>query len=290
MPKHQRFNKIAILGLGLMGGSIAASLKRLGICQRISAYDVNPEALKEAFNKKLIDSFHDTLSQTIEDVDLIIISTPVDQYPLLFTQIAAILTHNQILTDVGSTKSLIVKQAQEILREKIHQFVPAHPIAGSHKSGVGALDPTLFEKAQIILTPLAKLTRKEAIEEVTIFWQNLNANVTLLDPNEHDAIFALTSHLPQALSYAFLSTCFDESASSDFYPYTGGGFRDIARIGASDLQMWRSIFLSNKTNVVQAIEKFSEHLVLFKQAILEHNPTKLEEMIRKANQIAASFN
>jgi prephenate dehydrogenase len=246
---------ITIIGLGLIGGSIAIDIKNLGI-GKITAYDSKLSALKYALEHNLIDNYEKTIEAAIKNADIIIIAVPVLNFADVLKEIKVHLKPKLVITDVCSVKGQIVTTAKKILKKNISQFVPGHPISGSEKSGVQHYKTNLFTGQYAILTPPAN-TDAKAIKKITALWKKLGAKVAIMDAKQHDEILAATSHLPHVISYAYMNIF---SSRKEIVKYSGGSFSDISRIAHSNPKFWLDIFKSNKKALAKEINRFKKQL------------------------------
>lgn len=270
-------SNIAIIGLGLIGGSIAASLKNNNSAISITAFDLNNDSLQYAKNKGIIDISANSVAAAIKDAELIIIAAPINTYSAIFREIKLVLKPWQIITDIASIKREIITVAQKELGEAISQFVPGHPLAGSEKSGMLAATKYLFSECKVLLTPLNSTTTK-ALLLVTEFWKILGATVSNLNPIKHDEILALTSHLPHVLSFAFMNMIQKSSNRKEILENTAGSFKDFTRIALSDPTLWADVCLTNRENVLTAINLFEQNLAALTQGITNSDRDKLIEL------------
>jgi len=264
-PGFTLFNKMAIIGVGLIGGSISLKLKELGLVNEVIGFGRSESNLETAKDLGVIDEYHRDF-QYLHDADIVIVATPVNSIIHLVKQIAPICKKGAIVTDVGSVKEDISKKVGQNHLPNIH-FVPGHPIAGTENSGAKAAFPSLFEKKRCVLTP-TKLTDQGALSTVKLMWEKLGAEVVIMEPNLHDKIFAAISHLPHIIAYTLVK-CADnmKDIDDDILSYSAGGFLDFTRIASSDPEMWRDICLMNKSNIVDTIERFEKTLSEIKKAI-----------------------
>ena len=246
---------ITIIGLGLIGGSIAADLKNKKI-GKITAYDCKSSALKYALQQKLIDDSKNSIKDAIKTADIIIIAVPIASFATVLKEIKPHLTAKQIITDVISVKAAVITIAKRILKKNICQFVPGHPISGSEKSGIQNCKTNLFIDHYTILTPLAN-TEPKAIKKITTLWKKLGAKVEIMTAKQHDEILADTSHLPHVIAYAYMNIF---SARKKILKYSAGSCRDFSRIANSDPKLWIDIFHANKKALVTEINQFKQQL------------------------------
>jgi prephenate dehydrogenase len=278
------FDKVTIIGVGLIGGSLAKVLKARGLAGEIVGAGRSRETLEKACALGVIDRGEQNLASAVLDADLVVLATPVGTFETITADIAGHLKKGSILSDVGSVKGKLVRAMEKVLPPDV-QFVPAHPIAGREKHGVEAATGDLFQGARCIITP-TKRTDGEALERVQGLWQAAGMQVVTMDPDRHDHIFAAVSHLPHTAAYAMVSTVAEYSeGETNYINFSGAGFRDFTRIAASSPEMWRDICLLNGKNIVEMIEHYQFSLNRIKKAIKENNPKKLEQLMREASAL-----
>lgn len=275
------FDKVAIIGVGLIGGSLARVLKSQKLAGEIRGAGRNSASLERALKLGVIDRMDQSALEAVKGADLVVLASPVGSFEQAVRDIAPGLKTGAILTDVGSVKGELVKKIESMLPPGV-SYVPAHPIAGKEKSGVGESSETLFRGARCVITPTPK-TDLQALEAVKAVWAAAGANVILMDPDIHDHVFAAVSHLPHVAAYALVCSVADLHAGPENYiSYTGGGFRDFTRIAASSPEMWRDICLMNSKNIVEMIERYQLSLNVLKKAIHRGNAAKIEKIFRSA--------
>lgn len=276
------FNKVTIIGVGLIGGSLAKVLKHENLAHEITGAGRSRKALELALRLGVIDRVVETLSQAVGDADLIVLASPVGAFEHIVTEIGPGLKKGAILTDVGSVKGVLVKRIEAILPAGVH-YIPGHPIAGKEKHGVAEASGTLFQGAKCILTPTVR-TDPQALETVKALWSAAGANVVLMDADAHDHIFAAVSHLPHTAAFAMVNTVAEFSAGSENYmSFSGAGFRDFTRIAASSPEMWRDVCLLNGNNILEMIEQYQSALNSIKKAIELQDAGKLDALFQAAS-------
>lgn len=260
------FSRVAIIGLGLIGSSIARAVRQAMPSVALSGHDADPHVRETARALTLVDDVADTPGATVIDADLVILCVPVGAMGEAAAAIAADLPPEAIVSDVGSCKASVVAALAEALPGVT--IVPAHPVAGTERSGPAAGFAELFQKRWCILTP-PDGTDPLAIERVAEFWRRLGAEIDVMAPDHHDRVLAVTSHLPHLIAYTIVGTASDleEVTSSEVIKYSAGGFRDFTRIAASDPTMWRDVFLANREAVLDMLQRFSEDLSELQRAI-----------------------
>jgi cyclohexadieny/prephenate dehydrogenase len=269
MTTPNQFDQIAIIGIGLIGSSIALAARENALAGVIKLYDQSEDVRARATMLEL-GQICDTLGEAVTDADLVILCVPSGSMGTVGQAIAPFLKAGAILTDVGSVKAAVVEQLRPVLPE--HAFlVPGHPIAGTEKSGPEAGFASLFKKRWTILTPLddPRQTYGQAVDALSAFWTGLGSEVELMEPARHDMVLAMTSHLPHLIAFCVVATAEDvESVTdSEVIKYSAGGFRDFTRIAASDPTMWRDVFLLNREAVLDLLGRFSEDLTALRRAI-----------------------
>ena len=278
------FGKIVLFGVGLIGGSFALALKKANAVEEIVGFSRSPNSLKIAQEIGIIDRAGINPAHEIVDADVIMFATPVQQIPMILEKIFPYLKNpNTILTDVGSSKLEIVQQARKIMKGKIGQFVPAHPIAGTEFSGPKAAFPELFQNKKLVLTPL-KENKDEFLDRIKLAWRICGAEICELDPESHDTIFAGVSHLPHMLSFALVADLANRENSNLFFEFAASGFRDFTRIAASDAEMWRDICLSNRYTLIAEIAHFQVVLNNMMAALATNDKKMLEQIFSQASQ------
>ncbi|HZR37766.1 MAG TPA: prephenate dehydrogenase/arogenate dehydrogenase family protein [Nevskia sp.] len=255
MSTQAPIRRLAVIGLGLIGGSLARALRGAGAVGSIAGYDSDPEQVRQALSHGVIDSGAAEAAQAVHDADVVLLAVPVLATAAALRACAPALKPEMILTDVGSTKRSVLAAAREVFGEVPARFVPAHPIAGTEKSGVVNSRAELFRGHRVILTPHARQDQA-AQEQVAWLWQAAGARVVSMDPERHDQIFAATSHLPHLLAYSFVDMLSRlEGAEADIFPNAGGGFRDFTRIASSSPRTWHDILRANAEPVAALLRR-----------------------------------
>ncbi|MGC9953759.1 MAG: prephenate/arogenate dehydrogenase family protein [Rhizomicrobium sp.] len=261
------FARVALLGIGLIGSSMARAMRRAGLATHIAGYTHRAQTLERARAAGFADSLHADVASCVKDADLVVLATPVGTYAALAEQIGPHLKRGAILSDVGSVKSAVIRDVGPHVPEGVH-FIPAHPIAGTEQSGPESGFAELFDGRWCILTPPPG-TDAAALEKLKRFWQQLGSQVEVMDARHHDLVLAITSHLPHLIAYNIVGTADDLQTvtQSEVIKYSAGGFRDFTRIAASDPTMWRDVFLNNREAVLEVLGRFSEDLSALQRAI-----------------------
>lgn len=283
------FERVALIGIGLIGSSLAHVMRRKNLAGVITGYARSESTRSKALELGLVDTVFPTAAEAVRDADLVILCSPVGTYAALAQEIAAALKPSAILTDVGSVKGAVVRDVLPHLPAGIH-FIPGHPIAGTEQSGPESGFAELFVNRWCIITPLADADPK-AVERLAGFWRACGSNVEIMTPEHHDLVLAITSHLPHLIAYNIVSTAADleEVTSSEVIKYSAGGFRDFTRIAASDPTMWRDVFLNNKDAVLEMLGRFSEDLSALQRAIRWGDGDTLFDVFTRSRQIRRSI-
>lgn len=260
-------DKITIIGMGLIGSSIARNVQQHKLAGTLIAVDRDEEVCKKVVELGIADIVTDNFVRGVEDADMVILCTPVGAMSSVVEIIAPYLKDGAILTDTGSVKESVINAIKPFCRSDI-EIVPAHPIAGTEFSGPEAGFAELFEKRWCILTPLPDTSIK-AVEKVTQLWEGCGSIVDIMDAKHHDLVLGVTSHLPHLIAYTIVGTANDleDDIKSEVIKYSASGFRDFTRIASSDPTMWRDVFLNNKESVLEILQRFSEDLTSLQRAI-----------------------
>ena len=279
-------DKICIIGVGLIGGSFAAGLKKSNQVKTIVGFGRNEENLIKAQALNVIDEYSLDIATALKDVEMVLIATPVDSFGAVLKLIKPYVDESVIISDVGSTKGSVVSIAQSVFGEVPARFIPAHPIAGKEKSGVESSDGELFNNKRVILTPEDNADTK-AIEKVTELWQTLGAQVETMTHQKHDDLLAMTSHLPHMLAFGLMDYLITKNP--DACDYAAGGFKDFSRIASSDSIMWRDICLNNPTDIVKHIKGYQQALDKLSTLIENNQSEDLEKLFSDAKSARDSW-
>ena len=274
----QEFRQVSVIGLGRIGGSIAAGIKQQGLASSVCAWDENAANLALGHDLGIIDSIAADIHEATAQADLIILAVPVQSMEQVLRDIDL---KDQVITDVGSVKGIAVEAARRVFGKLPENFIPGHPIAGSEKQGVVAADPNLFRQHKVILTP-EEASNPAAIARVEKLWRSLGADVVRMSVSHHDDVLAQTSHLPHLLAYALVDTLSAGGDSLEVFEYAAGGFRDFSRIAASDPTMWSDIFQANKEPLVQVLDQYLLKLETLKQLIESGEADQIKDLLSRA--------
>jgi cyclohexadieny/prephenate dehydrogenase len=281
--------KVVIMGLGLMGGSLARSLKQTGFCEHIAGHGHRDVSLKKGVALGIIDSYSLDLQGAVADADMVVIATPVLRAIEAVAEVLPLVSSSTIVTDVASVKGSLLQAGINACAGAVPpNLVLAHPIAGSHHSGVDASDADLYRDHRVILTPLPE-TDRAALELVRQMWLSTGASVAEMDVAEHDAVLAATSHLPHMLAYALVDALASSAITDDIFSFAAGGFRDFSRIASSDPTMWRDIALSNRDSLLDAIDMYTNNLAQLRQAIADADGSALHDTFSRAKAVRDAF-
>jgi cyclohexadieny/prephenate dehydrogenase len=261
------FERIALIGIGLIGSSISHAARRGGLAKSIVGSARTPATVETALKLGLIDSGYATAAEAAKDADLVILCVPVGLCGPIAKEIAPVLKPGAILTDVGSVKAAIVRDVAPHVPKGVH-FVAGHPIAGTEQSGPESGFAELFDGRWCVLTP-EDGTDPAAVEKLKAFWEALGSKVEIMSPEHHDLVLAITSHVPHLIAYNIVNTAahLERVTDSEVIKFSAGGFRDFTRIAASDPTMWRDVFLNNKEAVLEMLGRFTEDLTELQRAI-----------------------
>ena len=281
----EKFKKLAIIGLGLIGSSIFHAARRKQLAIELSGYDSNPDVRIRAKAIGFASIIADDVTACVKDADLVILCAPVGAYKSIAQGIAPHLAPGAILSDVGSVKGAVIRDVGPFVPAGVH-FIPAHPIAGTEFSGPEAGFASLFDGRWTILTP-APGSDPAAVERLKAFWQGLGSQVDVMDASHHDLVLAVTSHLPHLIAYNIVGTAHDleQVTEGEVIKYSASGFRDFTRIAASDPTMWRDVFLNNRDAVLDVLGRFNEDLKVLQQAVSEGNGELLFDTFTRTRAI-----
>jgi prephenate dehydrogenase len=274
--------KLVIFGVGLIGGSIALALKKTVKAPHIVGVGRAGDVLGSALDMAVIDAAETDSARAVLDADMVIIAAPVAQTPDILQAIAPHLDDRTIITDVGSTKSDVIRHAESILGKRQAQFVPGHPIAGAEKSGVEAARADLFIGRNVVLTPNEQ-TNPSAVEAVRGLWQAMGATVSEMPASQHDSIFAAVSHLPHLLAFALVDELASRPNAAQLFDFAASGFRDFTRIAGSSPEMWRDISLANREALLKEISHYQDELATLSSLLQKLDGNGLQALFERAS-------
>lgn len=273
-------DKLVIIGVGLIGGSVALAARRAGLARRIVGVGRPSENLDAALRLGVIDEV-EPIEQAVSNADLVLLAIPVGQMPDVMATMAPHLSAKAVVTDAGSTKGDVVAAARANLGDKLPLFVPGHPIAGAEKSGVTAAKTELFDSKNIVLTPLPE-NETASVQAITDFWRGCGAKVIEMPVDLHDRIFAAVSHLPHVLAFALVEEIARRPNADQLFGFAAGGFRDFSRIAGSSPEMWRDICLANRPAMLQELDAYIARLTQIRSLIDAQDGDALAEAFAHA--------
>ena len=279
------YEKILIIGFGLIGSSIARSIKKHKISQEIYGLDINQNVLKKSSELQIVSESRKNIEDFSDQFDLIVICSPVGTYKDIFSSLDKFVKKQTLVTDVGSTKISVIDDFKKNCSNKNIKFVPGHPIAGLEKTGPEHGFAELFENRFCILTPLDN--NNQITNKIKLFWEKLNMKVEIMNPEYHDRVLAMTSHVPQLIAYSIVFTAneLEDHLKEEVLKYSAAGFRDFTRLAGSDPVMWRDIYSKNKEAVIEMLGRFTEDLSTLQKAIRNNDSKFLEETFSSTKKI-----
>ena len=277
----RRLKTLAVIGVGLIGGSLAMALRRAGAVSTIVGFDRDSAALQRATELGVIDVAAGSVSEAAKGADLVVVAVPVRAIGSVLHDVALSMDAGAVVTDVGSTKGEVLRAGKHELRERFARFVPGHPIAGRETSGVDAATADLFRNVRVVLTP-GEDAAVDAVEVVRGAWEAAGARVATMAAADHDRIFAAISHLPHLLSFALVSEIAARENSAELLGFAAGGFRDFTRIAASSPEMWRDIALQNREALLAELDRYGAQLAVFRELVDKGDGPGLERLMAEA--------
>ena len=275
------FNAVSIMGVGLIGASLALAMREKGLCDSVIGCGRKEENLIRAKERGIIDDYRLDAAAAVEGADLVVLATPVGVLYQVAAGMRAALSKGAIVTDVGSVKGALVSELESLMPEGV-QFIGSHPIAGSDKSGIDEARGSLFKGARCIVTPTS-LSDKDALDKIISLWAKVGGLGECMDAFRHDEIFALVSHMPHIVAYALVNAV--ESSDPDSVEYSGGGFRDTTRIAASSPELWRDISMLNRTNLLRVLASFKDNLQRIERCLHDNDQQGIEEEFGRAQKL-----
>jgi prephenate dehydrogenase len=251
------FNKMCIIGVGLIGGSIARAARKNKLCDDIVGVSRNETHLQKAVELGVIDRYELSIAEAAKDADVVIVCSPVGSFDIVFKELELVWSDTCLYTDAGSTKESVINALDAVFGEVPSNFVPAHPIAGSESNGVEASSDDLFEGKRAIITPV-ETTSQWAEEKCKLMWEGLGAKVSMMTCSHHDEVFAATSHLPHVLAFSLVELLKNKQDEREIFEYAAGGFKDFTRIASSDPEMWSDICLANGEQLVKVMKELQQ--------------------------------
>lgn len=281
------FNKITIIGIGLIGSSLARVIKRDNLAQCLGCFDANPQYMQKALELGIVDEIYPDVTDSVKNADLIVLATPVGAYGEIVKKIAPFLAPQAIITDVGSVKQYTIKEIEANLPADIDvSIVPGHPVAGTEKSGPEAGFANLFDGRWFIITPYER-SSASAVDKISQLWSHAQMRVDTMTPEHHDKVMAAVSHLPHLIAFSIVGTVADLEGyeQKEIIKYSASGFRDFTRIAGSDPTMWRDILLNNKGTILELIQRFVEDLIALERNIRWDEGDKLFDLFSRTRKI-----
>ncbi|MDB4140123.1 prephenate dehydrogenase/arogenate dehydrogenase family protein [Candidatus Thioglobus sp.] len=279
-------NKITIIGVGLIGGSLAKAIKENNLAKVVFGFGRDLNRLEKAQKANVIDQFSTNLKDAINDSDIVIIATPVGSFQEILSEIKPFLTSKIVISDVGSTKTNIASIVSQTLGGYSNYFIPAHPIAGKEKSGFEASEANLFNNRKVIITPL-ETSSPDSISLIQKMWEGTGADVDFMSPESHDELLGMTSHLPHMLAFSLVNYLISKNPSASIY--AAGGFKDFSRIASGDAVMWRDICIQNKDQIISHIKGYQKTLNSLVDAIENENSDELDLLFTSAKKTRDSW-
>lgn len=279
-------NKITIIGVGLIGGSLAKAIKENNLAKVVFGFGRDLNRLEKAKKANVIDQFSINLKDAINDSDIVIIATPVGSFKEILIEIKPFLTSKIVISDVGSTKTNIASIVSQTLGDYSNYFIPAHPIAGKEKSGFEASESNLFNNRKVIITPL-ETSSTDSINLIQKMWEGTGADVDFMSPESHDELLGMTSHLPHMLAFSLVNYLISKNPSASIY--AAGGFKDFSRIASGDAVMWRDICIQNKDQIIDHIRGYQKTLNSLVDAIENENSDELDLLFTSAKKTRDSW-
>ncbi len=281
-------NKLAIVGVGLIGGSLARALRNVGVVQSITGIGRNEAQLVTAKRLGVIDDYSTDIAVGVNNADMIVLAVPMGAMQSMMQALKPVLTESMCVTDVGSAKGSVLRSMQTVFGHHLHNFIPGHPIAGTENSGVEASYAELFRGRRVILTPHEQTT-PTMLDKVEQMWRACGAEVTQMSVEHHDEVLAATSHLPHMLAYALVDTLARMDERQEIFEYAAGGFRDFTRIASSNPEMWHDICVANQDALLKLLQVFRQDLDRLIHAIQEGDSRYLKETFSRAKQARDNF-
>jgi prephenate dehydrogenase len=275
--------RLAVIGVGLIGGSFALALKQARLATHVVGAGRSQANLRRALERNAIDSIARDAAAAARDADVVLVAAPVAQFAELFREVAPHLSATATITDAGSTKRDVIAAARRALGPKLGQFVPAHPIAGAEKSGAGAASAELFRGRRVVLTPLQE-NSPAAMDRVQALWEACGATVSRMDADEHDSVLAAVSHLPHVLAYALVHEVAGRPNAEQLFSFAAGGFRDFTRIASSHPEMWRDICVANRDRILAELSRYREELASLEKLLQAGDGAGLERLFVEARE------
>ncbi|MFN5097017.1 prephenate dehydrogenase [Limnohabitans sp.] len=282
------FQRLALIGCGLMGGSFALALRQADLVQHITGFSASEKTRQRALELKVIDQACNSVAEAVQGADLVLLAVPVGAMQSSFAAMRSALAPQALLMDVGSTKCDVIAAAQAHLGERLSCLVPAHPIAGKEVASIEHAEATLYQARRTILTPLPQNSIRQ-IKMASEVWTAIGSHVSHMTPEAHDATFAAVSHLPHLLAFAAVNALTAQPQGAAFLEMAGPGFRDFSRIAASDSAVWRDILSANQAEVLTQLAHFRRALDAFENALKQGDNAALQQLIQQASAVRSGW-
>ncbi|MGH8657423.1 MAG: prephenate dehydrogenase [Gammaproteobacteria bacterium] len=279
---------LGLIGVGLIGGSLARALRRAGAVSHITGFSINRPELEKAVELGVIDAYAEDAAEAVAGADMVVVAVPLGAMDSIFAEINPALGNETVITDVGSVKHCVVQEARATLSRHWPRFVPAHPVAGTERSGVEASFAQLFDGHRVVLTPLAD-TELSAVQRVAAMWESAGAIVERMSIDDHDLILAASSHLPHVLAYVLVQTLATQTRCDDILRLAAGGFADFTRIASSDPRMWHDIVLANRDAILAIAERFGDNVTALLSALRSGDSDGVTAVFGGAKKVRDEF-
>lgn len=283
MPTNRTIDRLVVVGLGLIGGSLALQLRKVGAVKEIVGVARTEQTRRRALELGVVDTVEEDLARAVRGAEVVVLATPVQTIATILERLAPVLDASTIITDVGSVKGFVVSAARRHLGVHLHRFVPAHPIAGTENSGVEAAFSELYRRRHVIITPVAE-TERGAVDRIAAMWRDAGAEVMELPVQRHDELLASTSHLPHVVAYALVNYLASRDEADALFDLAAGGFYDFTRIASSDAVMWRDICLTNRDAITKALKGFEEWVARMREAVESGDGKRLQDWFEHARE------
>jgi prephenate dehydrogenase len=283
-----KFQRLALIGCGLMGGSFALALRQAGLVQHITGFSASEKTRQRTVELGVIDQACISVAEAVNGADLVLLAVPVGAMQSSFAAMREALQPRALLMDVGSTKCDVIAAAQATLGDRLNCFVPAHPIAGKEVAGIEHAEASLYQARRTILTPLPQNSLRQ-INTASEVWTAIGSHVSQMTPEVHDATFAAVSHLPHLLAFAAVNALTAQPQGAAYLEMAGPGFRDFSRIAASDASVWRDILSANRSEVLKQVAHFRAAVDQFENALKQDNTAALQQLIQQASDVRSDW-
>lgn len=285
---NQQVETVCIIGTGLIGGSLALAIRQAGFCREIIGAGRTESTLIKAVELGVIDRYDTSIANAVAEADIVVVSVPLGSMRAVFEQVNSGRKDTTIITDAGSAKQSVIRDAESVFGPDFLNFVPGHPIAGTEQSGVAAAFPELYRKRRVILTP-TQSTSSAALDKVRAMWQAAGAEVETMSAEHHDLVLAGTSHLPHLLAFGLVDCLNNLEDIDEIFRFAAGGFRDFTRIASSDPVMWRDICLSNRVEVLAMMKRYRDEMDKMYKALEAGDGETLREIFERAKKARDAF-